>query len=263
MHKAQKISVLIVAYNEMNNIAEAIDSVKFADEIVVIDNGSEDNTAEIAQKSGAKVITLDENIGYSKPKMLALTKCSHDWVLWLDCDERVSPKLADEIIAAAGNEKNLDNISAFKIPRRSFFIRKFIKHSGWGNETVVRLFKKDYAKFSDNLVHESIIIDGNIAAMQNPILHYTAPDFKTFYDKQIKYAYLSAEQMFSNDKKVNFMQILIHPLAAFLKTFFLKLGFLDGIEGFSIARINSIYVFTKYSRAYYLQRNPQEMEDKI
>ena len=258
-----KISTIIIAYNEAKNISDAVGSVKFADEVIVVDNGSKDDTGEIARKSGAKVITLEKNLGYSKAKKIALRKCSNDWVFWLDCDERVSSKLADEIIATINDDKNLDNICAFEIPRRSFFIDKLIRHSGWGNETVVRLFRKDCAKFSDNLVHEGLIVDGKIASMKNPILHYTAPDFKSFYDKQIRYAHLSAEQMVRDGVKVNFAKILVHPIAAFFKTFLIKLGFLDGVEGFQIAMINFIYVFTKYSNAYYLQRNKNTMEKRI
>ena len=140
------ISILIIAHNESENIAEAVSSASFADEIVVVDNGSDDDTGEIARRLGAKIIRSEKNLGYADAKKLGLQHCSSEWVFWLDADERISKNLADEILAAIENKKNF---VAFKIPRKSYFLGKWIRHCGWYPDYVMRLFKKDRAKFSD------------------------------------------------------------------------------------------------------------------
>ncbi|RKZ31363.1 glycosyltransferase family 2 protein [bacterium] len=248
------ISVLIIAYNESENIVGAIESVRFAEEIVVVDNCSNDNTVEIAEQNGAIVFRTDDNLGYSQAKKFGLEKCNYSWVLWLDADERASLELAEEISNIIKNGEVDSSIAGFYIHRKSFFVRKWMKHCGWGNEKVLRLFRKNCAQISDDLVHESIIIAGQTRTLSNPILHYTAPDFITFFQKQMKYASLSAQQMISQNKSIGLGKIFFNPLATFFKIYFVKLGFLDGLEGFFLSVIQSTYVFAKYVQAYYIKK---------
>ncbi len=251
MSKMKKISVLIIAHNEERIIARAIRSVEFADEVILVDNGSIDNTVEIARNLGAKVINLNANKGYSEAKKIGLSHCEGEWVLWLDSDEQISAELAREIIDAVNNPKEF---TAFKLPRKSFFIRKWIRHCGWYPDYVLRLFKLEGSEFSDDLVHESVRIKGKSGILKSHILHYTAPSLRVFLKKQIRYAFLAGEQINRRKKKASMFQIVIHTFWAFVKMYIIRFGFLDGIEGFTISSINAFYVLIKYAHAFYLQR---------
>ncbi len=251
-----KISAFIVAYNEADNIANAVKSLNFADEIVVIDNASDDDTGEIALELGAKVIRVGENLGYTEAKKLAIENCANRWVFWLDADERVSPKLAGTI--AEIPEKDFERFAAFRMRRKSFFIRRWIRHCGWGNEKIIRLFDKTRAEISNSLVHEGVIPRGPVGDIDGEILHYTARDLYTFFTKQMKYARLSAEQMIRTNRKIPGLNIIFRPVAAFIRTFFIKLGILDGVEGFAISAINACYTFLKYATAYYWTMSRKE-----
>ncbi len=244
-----KISAFIVAYNEADNIADAVKSLNFADEIVVIDNASGDDTGEIARKLGARVIRLEKNLGYAEAKKIAIENCANRWVFWLDADERVSPELARAIGKIP--EEDFDRFAAFCVRRKSFFIRRWIRHCGWGNERIIRLFDRTRAGISDALVHEGVVVQGPVGEVDGEILHYTARDFYTFFAKQMKYARLSAQQMVQKGRKVSVLDIVFRPIGAFIRTFFVKLGFLDGVEGFTISAINATYTFLKYATAYY------------
>jgi len=251
MQEMKKISILIIAHNEERIIARAIRSVEFADEVILVDNGSIDNTVEIARKLGAKVISLNVNKSYSEAKKIGLSHCENEWILWLDSDEQITAELAGEIVDAVNNPKECN---AFRLPRKSFFIRKWIRHCGWYPDYVLRLFKRENAEFSDDLVHESVKIKGRSGVLKSNILHYTAPSLNVFLEKQIRYAFLAGEQISRKGKRVSLTQIVIHSFWAFVKMYIIKFGFLDGLEGFIISSINAFYVLIKYANAFYLQR---------
>ncbi len=246
-----KPSVLIIAHNEADNIAEAVSSALFADEIVVVDNGSDDNTGKIASSLGANVIRSEKNIGYSDAKKLGLKHCSAEWVFWLDADERISKNLADEILAAIEKQKEF---VAFKIPRKSFFLGKWIRHCGWYPDYVLRLFRKDRAKFSDDLVHEKLLVNGAIRKLSSPILHYTDPTLGHYIAKLNHYTTLGAQQMRTQGKRATICDILFRPAATFIKMFIIKLGFLDGIHGFVLCTLSAVHTMVKYAKSYFGER---------
>ena len=246
-----KLSVLIIAHNEAHNIEDALASVDFADESIVVDNCSDDNTDEFARKAGAKVISTSKNIGYSDAKRLGLKNCSGDWVLWLDADERISKELAREIqdaIAAPGK------LAAYEIPRKSLFIRRWMHHCGWYPDYIVRLFRRESVTFSDDLVHEKAIIEGKKGRMKFPIMHYSYPSLEEYFRKLNRYTTLAANQMIRDGKHGKFLDILMRPPATFIKMYLIKLGFLDGLEGFILSCLSSMYVLVKYAKAYYIMQ---------
>ena len=242
------LSVLIIAHNEKDNIADAISSVSFADEVVVVDNGSDDDTGEIASKMGAKVIRSDENIGYADAKRLGIEHCAGEWILWLDADERISDELAEEIVGAV---KNPENFAAFRMPRKSFFLKKWIRHCGWYPDYVLRLFLKNKARFSDDLVHEKVIVEGEVEKFSNPIIHHTDPDIEHYLKKLNHYTTLGARQMAAQGKRVSALDIVIRPVATFLRMFIIKLGFLDGMHGFVLSVFSAVHTMTKYAKLYF------------
>lgn len=243
------ISTLIIAHNESKNIAEAVSSASFSDEIIVIDNGSDDDTGEIARRTGAKVIRSEKNLGYADAKKLGLKHCGSEWVLWLDSDERISKNLADEILAAIEEPKKL---VAFKIPRKSFFLRKWIRHCGWYPDYVMRLFLRKSATFSNDLVHEKLLVDGAVGKLSSPILHYTDPTIEHYIAKLNRYTTLGAQQMKSQGKHATIFDILLRPAATFIKMFIVKLGFLDGIHGFILSALSAMHTLVKYAKLFFI-----------
>jgi glycosyltransferase involved in cell wall biosynthesis len=238
------ISAIIITYNESHNIADAIASAAFADEIVVFDNASADNTVEIARSLGAKVILSDRNLGYSEAKSRALEHCRNRWIFWLDADERITPALVNEINSLTTPE----NYAAYSIPRSSYFLGKNIKHCGWSPDYVTRLFDRDKAHFSTDLVHEKLMVDGNIHKLTSPLLHYTDPTLDHYLAKLNRYTSLAATQLRQNDRKFRLRDIVFHPPATFIKMYIFRLGFLDGVEGFLLCALSAFYVLCKYAK---------------
>jgi len=243
-------SIFIIAHNESHNIADAIASAKFADEIIVVDNGSDDGTGKIALQAGAAVIRSEENLGFVEAKQLALEKCTNQWIFWLDADERITPELSTEIEQTISSPKNF---VAFKMPRKSYFLKKWIRHCGWYPDYVVRLFIRESAKFSKSLVHEKLIIDGEIGKLSSPILHYTDPTLEHYLNKFNRYTTLAAQQMYSEGKKVCLGKSVFNPPATFIRMYFLKLGFLDGMHGFLLCSLSAMYVLVKYAKLFFLK----------
>ncbi len=244
------LSVLIIVYNDAENLRGALDSVRFADEVVVVDNGSTDGSGAVAESMGAKVVRLNENKGYVEAKRIGLRHCANEWVLWLDSDERVTPELADEIKKALLRK----DFVAFKFPRKSFFLGRWIRHCGWYPDYVVRLFRKECARFSDDLVHERLVVDGPIGKLSAPILHYTDPNLEHYLTKFNRYTTLAAKQMLAQGRKPTLFDLLLRPPATFIRMYVLKLGFLDGLEGFLLCALSAMYVLVKYSKAWFSLR---------
>ena len=243
------ISVIIITKNESQNIADCIKSAAFANEILVLDSGSNDGTVQIAEKLGAQVVQTDWP-GFGAQKNKAINYASGDWILSLDADERVSDTLTKEILQAIHESK----FKVFDIPKSSLYVSKFMKHSGWSPDRTKRLFKKGSAYFSENKIHESLQTSNPIGHLNEPLIHYSFRDFETVLKKVNQYSSLSAEQFLLYKKKSSLKKAIFHGLWAFFRTYFLRAGFLDGREGFMLAVSNAEGVYYRYLKLMLLQQ---------
>lgn len=244
-----KISAVIICTNEEKNIEECLKSVSSADEIIVIDGGSMDNTREIALKYTDKVYE-NKWEGYSKQRTFSLTKANNEWIFSLDADERCTPELMSEMrdrLAADGGK-----YAGYDMPRKSFFLGKWIKHAGWYPDRKMRLFRKDKVKLSDNLVHEKYIVDGETGTLKNPILHYTVTSISEFMDKVNIYSTLSAEEK-AGRKSASFLVLFFRPFFSFFREYVLRGGFLDGVHGLMVSFFNMITSMLTYMKIWQIQ----------
>ena len=247
-----KLSVIISTYNEENNIEECLESVKWADEIIVVDSSSKDKTAYIAKKFTDKIFISDTK-SFSEKKNLGINKSSGEWILWIDADERVPDALKEEMLQIISSSDNETEV--YKINRKSFFINKFIKHCGWYPDYGIRLFKKQAGiKFTEVRVHEKITYNGNSGKLKNEIIHYTDLTFEHYISKLNSYTTSSALDLFDNGKKSSVSDIIFRPVFTFIKMYFLKLGVLDGYMGLVLCTLSSAHVFVKYSKLYFLTK---------
>lgn len=247
-----KISACIIAFNEEEKIADAIKSVQWADEILLVDSESEDRTVEIAKSLGAKIIT-QKWLGFSKQKQLAVDGAENDWIFSLDADEVVSEKLRDEIVKLKTSENPADG---YRIPRLSFYLNRPIRHGGWYPDWQLRFFNRRKGKWKDVIIHESVEVDGLTEKLSGDILHYSVEDM-SHHHRMIgeRYAPLAAEQMFARGRRTSAFKIATAGMTAFLQTYILKLGFLDGLAGFAIARFAAHHAFLKHLLLWEKQNN--------
>ncbi|MBT8378121.1 MAG: glycosyltransferase family 2 protein [Ignavibacteria bacterium] len=242
----QNISVIIIAKNEAKNIAECISSVKWAEEIIVVDAESTDETIETAKKFTDKVY-IKKWEGYVPQKKYALSLAKNQWVLSIDADERVTDELKTEI------EHLIDNsVDGYKIQRRNFLFNKEIKSCGWGTDYQLRLFKKDKTSLTDRLVHEAFIANGKIEKLRQPILHYTFSTFADFFAKINRYTTLRAQELFEEKRKVNGWIIISRSIIAFFQFYIFKRGYKDGIHGLIISLLHSISTLLNYVKLWEL-----------
>ncbi|MFZ0456228.1 MAG: glycosyltransferase family 2 protein, partial [Ignavibacteriaceae bacterium] len=236
-----KISSIIIAKNEESNIQRCIESQrKCIDEIIVIvDEESDDNTLEILKSFAEVKCSVKKWQGYAKTKQYAASLTSSDWVLWIDADEELTKGLSDEIIEF---KNKLPEYAAYSIPRKAFFLGRWIKHSGWYPGRVTRLFDKNKSEFDEKDVHENLVVKGDIGELKNDINHYTDPNIHHYFVKFNRYTTLAAEELFNKGKSFLISDIILRPLFIFLKMFILKRGFLDGVQGFILAVFSSAYV---------------------
>jgi glycosyltransferase involved in cell wall biosynthesis len=239
------LSVIIIAKNAEATIRRCLESVAWADEIVVVEHGSADRTASICREAGAKVHQSPDWPGFGPQKNRALDLARGDWVLSLDADEWVTPELRAEVartIAAPAAH------AAFRIPRRSSFCGRFMRHSGWWPDYVTRLFRRGAARFSDALVHEKLIVNGAVGTLAQPILHETVTDLDQILSKINLYSTTSAAMFHREGRRASLATAVLHGVWAFLSTYFLRLGFLDGREGFMLAVINAENSYYRYAK---------------
>ncbi|MBF0377089.1 MAG: glycosyltransferase family 2 protein [Desulfamplus sp.] len=249
------LSVTVIAKNESENIGKCLDSIKWADEIIVLDSGSSDNTVEISKQYTDKVFITDWQ-GFGIQKNRAVDMATGDWVLSIDADELVSVELKQEIekvIRKAdnqkiGNEQSISNQLAYKIPRSSNYCGRFMKHSGWYPDYVTRLFKRGYARFSDDLVHESLIVqdDESIGRLTHPLIHNSFKDLDKVLEKVNAYSSASSKMLHQRGKKASITDAVLHGLWSFFYTYILRAGFLDGKEGFMLAISSAEVTYYKY-----------------
>jgi glycosyltransferase involved in cell wall biosynthesis len=241
------LSVIILTKDEETMIRRCLESVAWADEIVVVDSGSADRTTEICREFGAKVQVTADWPGFGPQKNRALEQASADWILSLDADEWLPAALQAEIrssIAAPGPH------AAFRMPRLSSYCGRYMRHSGWWPDLVPRLFRRGRANFSDDLVHEKLVVNGTIGTLSNPILHESFVNFEEVLDKVNRYSSAGAQMMIARGRKGSLLSALAHGFWAFVRTYALKAGFLDGREGFMLAVSNAEGVYYRYVKAW-------------
>ena len=240
------LSVIVITKNEAHNIEACLNSVSFAEDIVVVDAQSNDTTVELAKKYSTSVFIKPWH-GFAAAKQFAVQQTKYSWILWLDADERVMPELAQEIkILIAQNP----NQAAFTVARRAYFLGRWIRHSGWYPGRVARLFNKERAEFNDAAVHEGLKINGAIGELQNDLLHYTDPNIYHYFSKFNRYTTLATEELAKKRKKFKLIDVIIRPWWQFVRMYFIRLGFLDGMQGLLLALFSSAYVFTKYAKLW-------------
>lgn len=245
-----KISIFIITYNEAHIISKCLEKLKTFDEIIVVDSGSTDATVSICESFGAKVISHKfENFGLQK--QFALEQTTHNWVLSLDADE----VLSDALISELHNIKHQENINAYTIPRTHVFLNKIFRNGAESKRPIVRLFDKNFGKFTPNKVHETIEINGMIGKLHQEMLHYTVFDINTAIQKQIKYAMLSGELLYEKNKKSSFLKIIIKFPFDFFRYYVLQRNFLNGYAGFTWSMFAAFSNYLKYARLKELDDN--------
>lgn len=244
-----KLSVIIITKNEAHNIADCINSVRFADEIIVVDSGSTDTTVAVASALGARVIETLDWPGFGIQKNRALQNATCDWVLSLDADERVTPELASEIQSIICQPNTSEG---YRISRRSWYCGRFMRYGGWSPDYVTRLTKRHAAHFTNHLVHERLIVEGSIGTLKGILLHYSFLDYSQVLRKVDQYSTLSAQERHARGKRSSIGKAVGHGLWAFIRTYVLKLGFLDGAHGLALAISNAEGSYYRYVKLWLL-----------
>ncbi|MGB7631476.1 MAG: glycosyltransferase family 2 protein [Candidatus Deferrimicrobium sp.] len=250
----RRISAIVIALDEEKNIAASLESLRWVDEIVVVDSGSSDGTREIARRYTDKVFDVPWK-GFGPQKQAAVDLASHDVVLNVDCDERVTSELEEEIGAILSGP---GMAAAYTVPRRTFLGGKEIRHCGWYPDRTTRLFDRTRARFSDDLVHERVEVSGETAPLKGHLLHYSFSGIGEMIPKIDRYSDLAARQMFDRGRRCGIADLLLRPAFAFVKTYLLRLGFLDGVEGVVISATTSWLAFAKYAKLRELERSSRK-----
>lgn len=239
-----KLSALLITYNEINNIEDVINNISFADEIIVVDSFSTDGSLE-KLASFKNVTTISREFkNFADQRNFAIKKVKYDWILFIDADERITPELKIEII----NEINTpQNTVAFLFKRLFYFKNKKIRFSGFQTDTTYRLFKKDHVKYQeDKIVHEMPIIKGKSKVLKNKMLHYSVSSVAHYKSKMEQYASLKAFELFKKGKKATIFHFIFRPFYKFLTNYIVRLGFLDGKEGFQLCYLGAYGVYYRY-----------------
>jgi len=255
-HKGQgqamtPVSVFIPVLNEEDKISDALQSVAWADEIVVVDTGCTDRTINIARTYHCRIEHLNFE-GFGNLRNASVSLCTHDWILSIDADERVTDELRDEIIATLENNTLHD---AWFIPRRNYFMGRWIKHCGWYPDYCQpKLFRKGALTYHDDMVHEGFDIHGSVGYLKNDVRHYSFRNLSEVIHKMDRYSTLGMQKLAQRGTRASLSSALLHGLGAFLRIYVLKLGFLDGWAGFVIALGNFEGTFYRYAKLALYQR---------
>ncbi|MFZ5518314.1 MAG: glycosyltransferase family 2 protein [Candidatus Zhuqueibacterota bacterium] len=249
----KKLSVIVITRNEEKNIRDCLESVRWADEIIVVDARSSDATAELCKEFTERIFVRDWP-GFAAQKQFALDQAKFDWVLSIDADERATPALQRDIRTVLSDENEAPD--GYYIPRLSYFLGKKIMHSGWYPGYQLRLFRRDRTKVSASRVHEGFLVDGRVGYLQNDLLHFTHPSVEESLNRMNRYSSLEALDRFERKKtkQVRWYDFIIHPFSAFARQFFVHQGFRDGIQGFILALISGTVKMALYMKLWELQR---------
>ena len=243
--EAPPLSVAVITRNEEERLPQCLRSVAFAGEVLVVDSGSTDRTVEIARSAGARVLEEPWR-GFSGQKQFAVDSCVHDWVLILDADERIPPETAEAVRKALASHSG--SAAAFSFPRRNFLHGRWIRHCGWWPDRIVRLVDRRRGAFDGRAVHEQWLARGRVKALRTPIDHYSFRNYSELVVKMERYSDLASQAMFEAGKTVGGLTPAFHALWMFFRTYVLKLGMLDGFDGFVISVMNAGGSFFKYAK---------------
>ena|ERR1051326_2746079 len=245
------LSVTVITHNEEKNIAAALESVRWADEIVVIDSHSTDQTVEIARKYTDQVIVRDWP-GYAAQKQFAAEQARHDWILSIDADERVTPELASEI------QKILKSPPAdtqgFYISRRNYYLGQAVKHSGWAPDYQLRLYLRKSGRWRGDFVHESVSLTGQVGKLVGKLDHFSIQSLSAHHQRLDRYTTLAAADLRARGVRVSLLDLFLRPIFAWIRSYLLRAGFLDGSAGILIAYFAAYYIFLKYAKAWESQQ---------
>ena len=247
-------SVVVITKNAATQLAACLQSASFADEIVVVDSGSSDGTAELAAARGARVLR-QEWLGFGRQKQFAVEAARHDWVLCLDADERVSEPLRASILAVLAAPAT----QAYTMARCNRFMGRWLRHGEGYPDWSLRLFDRRHARWSEDPVHEKVLTDATVARIKGDLLHDSAESLAGYLDKQNRYTSMQAEALFKAGKRAGVAQLLLSPALRFVKFYFLRLGFLDGTAGLVHIAIGCCNSFTKYAKLMALQQHRGQM----
>jgi len=244
-----QLSAIVITRDEAANIGACLDSLAFCDERIVVDSGSTDATVDIARGKGARV-EIQSWRGFGPQKNYALSLATGTWVLSIDADERVTPELAGAIKAVLADA----GADAFELPRRSSFCGRQMRHSGWWPDYVLRLFRRGKARFDDAIVHERVICDGTVKRLDQPLIHHPVLRLEDALSRMDRYSTASAQALVASGRKVSFLAGIGHGFYAFLRSYVLRAGFLDGAEGFLLAVANAEGSYYRYMKAWLAAR---------
>jgi len=287
-NKRQTISVTLAAYNEEDYISDCLKSVKdWVDEIIVVDGYSQDKTAEIAKSYGAKVIESENNPVFHIQKKKANDMAKSEWVLQMDADERISPEMRDEIIAILEGrkfgydgwisplkskinsiikifpepQKLQDPASAYWLPRKNFFLKRYLKHAGQYPDPVIRLFQRDKAELPAKDVHEQMVVSGVTGWLKSDLDHYATPNFSRYLLRENRYSSLKSVQLFESGVKVNFLNtinyLFIKPFTTFISLYIRYRGFQDGFPGFVFSLYSGFHHAFSYMKLWELYKDKE------
>ncbi len=241
----EKLSATIITRNEAANIRDCLRTLQWASEIVIVDQFSEDGTAEIARSLGAAVFEEPWH-GFAAQKNFAVDKAHGPWILSVDADERVTPGLRSEIEAILEADGPEDG---YHVARRNYFCGRWIRHGGWYPDYSLRLFRKGAGRFAERAVHERVVLDGKTGYLRQPMEHFTYSSVEDYLSRMERYSRLAADEVVSGGHNPGWVSMVFRPLFTFIKMYGLKGGFLDGRAGFFLAISYAYYTFLKYFRA--------------
>ncbi len=247
---AVKITATLITLNEEENLPRALSSLGCCDDIVVVDSGSNDRTVEIAREYGARVIERRFS-GYADQKNFAAAVAQHDWILSLDADEALSDELEAEVRELKRIGPRAD---AYQAPRLAQYMGKWIRYSGWYPDPKVRLYNRKKARWVGEYVHEVVEVGGRVGTLKGDLLHFTCRSFSQHLTTIDRYTTLAAKEMIAKGQRVRDVNLVVSPLWTFFRTYIIKRGFLDGMEGWVIAQMAAFYVFSKYLKARMMSR---------
>jgi len=244
------LSAVLITRNAAAVLGPCLDSLAFADEIVIVDSGSSDGTRELAEKKKGVRVVQKEWLGFGRQKQFAVEQARHDWVLCLDADERVSPELAASIRAALAAPAS----PVYQMPRRNRFLGRWLAHGEGYPDWSPRLFNRMNARWSDDLVHEKVLFAVTPGTLKGDLMHDSSDDLSTYLERQNRYTTLAARQAFEQGRSAGIFHLLCSPVVRFIKFYLMRLGFLDGLPGLLHISIGCVNSYMKYAKLIELRR---------
>lgn len=256
---AAPITAIIITKNEAANIAACLDSLHWVAEVLVLDSHSTDNTPQLAAAYANVRVIATEWLGYSATKQKGVNAARHDWVLWVDADERITPELAAELQTL----QHQPNVVAYDMARRTYFMGQWIRHTGWYPGRVKRYFDRRHCRLNGALLHEEVeLLQGQLDHLQHDLLHHSYTSLYQYFDKMNAYGQAGALELQRRGRRFSAWQLLVNPALTFIKFYFFKQGFRDGMAGFIISAGSAFSNFIKYVNFYYLQRAAKKVSSK-